>query len=248
MKRYFRFSTRLLLLFAITSGCSSLKAPSMSVSKVMWWKADKADPQVPARLVSTWTDTILNVPGQQSKRGFGGRIMFFTREGKEPVPVDGQLVVYAYDESDGNPSTAEPTRRYIFPAAQFVKHQSESSLGPSYSVWLPWDEVGGSMKNVSLIARFEPRGGPLIVGDQTSHLLPGHQLAESKAPTTLSDDGVQLTNFQESTASIEELRKSLQTIPQGQNRELQTTSIRLPKRLGKDSPAASLAERLRQGK
>lgn len=236
----------MLLTFA-ASGCGSLKAPSMSVSKVMWWKAEKPEPQVPARLVSTWTDTTLNVPGRKSKRGFGGRIMFFSRAGNEPVRVDGQLVVYAYDESAGDPSSAAPTRRYVFPPDQFARHQSESTLGPSYSVWLPWDEVGGPLKNVSLIARFEPRGGPLIVGDQTSHLLPGQQLAEEKSLPASSSEPVQLTTFQESAASVEELRESLQAIPQGGKKEMQTTSIRMPSRFNEGRPTPSLAERLQQG-
>jgi len=54
-----------------------------------------------------------------------------------------------------------------------ARHMSESELGPTYSFWLPWDEVGGRQTEISLIARFEPKGGAVVVGEQTKHLLPG---------------------------------------------------------------------------
>ena len=180
-------------------GCSSVQtgdwklAKTLDVRRAMWWKEHKPEPQIPVRLVSTWTDTVLHRPGQKSQRGFGGRLSFFGRESEDPVRVDGQLVVYAYDESSGDPRSAQPTRRYIFPREQFARHESESQLGPSYSVWLPWDdEVGSQRKNVSLIARFEPHEGPLLVGEQTRHLLPGTALAGDTPAVETASGTVQL--------------------------------------------------------
>ena len=95
------------------------------------------------------------------------------REKDDPVRVEGQLVVYAFDETDRAPHETQPTRRYIFPKDEFARHESDSKLGASYSVWLPWDEAGGPSKKISLIARFEPEGGPIVLGEQTRHMLPG---------------------------------------------------------------------------
>ena len=39
-------------------------------------------------------------PGAKPQRGFGGRIMFYESEDKKPILVDGQLVVYAFDETE----------------------------------------------------------------------------------------------------------------------------------------------------
>ena len=179
-----------LLAVLVTSlGCTWGDSPgwkfvkSWDVRQAVDWKSNKpAPPQLPARLVCTWTDTVLNQAGQKSQRGFGGRIMFFGRKSEAPVRVDGQLVVYAFDETDRKAYETEPTRRYVFPREQFARHESPSKLGPSYSVWLPWDAADGAQKNISLIARFEPHGGPLIVGEQTRHLLPGAVLADTSAP------------------------------------------------------------------
>src|SRR6185436_10868974 len=89
------------------------------------------------------------------------------------IRVDGQLVVYAFDETTRDPYRTEPTRRYIFPAEAFAVRESDGELGTSYSVWLPWDEAGGTERKISLIARFEPKDGPVIAGEQTNHYLAG---------------------------------------------------------------------------
>jgi len=173
------YSCCLLASLIACAGCSTFKAKSTKVAKsldvrrVFGHKSDEPAPQIPIRMVSSWTDTVLNKTNNKPQRGFGGRLTFFGQDRESLIRVDGQLVVYAFEETEGQPQSSQPTRRYVFPSEQFVRHESESTLGPSYSIWLPWDEVGGERKNISLIARFEPKGGPLIVGEQTRHLLPG---------------------------------------------------------------------------
>lgn len=140
-----------------------------------WPFRDKdAQPEgVPVRMVGVWADTVYTQAGQKPQRGFGGRIMFYEREEKDPIIVDGQLVIYAFDESKRDPTDNKPTRRYVFPADQMPVHKSKSELGTSYSFWLPWDEVGGPKTEISLICRFEPTAGGVISSEQTRHLLPG---------------------------------------------------------------------------
>ena len=82
-------------------------------------------------------------------------------------------MVYAFDEDGRDPSNAKPDRKYVFTKEQFAKHYSKSNIGHSYSVWIPWDEVGGPQKQISLIVRFTPDKGDVVVGEQTRHLLPG---------------------------------------------------------------------------
>jgi hypothetical protein len=158
-------------------GCQSTSKKLASVKDVaMPWEGKK-EPRKgsPDRVVGTWTEAVRHNTEVGGERGFGGRLFFYDRQGTDPIRVEGQLVVYAFVE-DGRISTDHrPTRRYVFPPQQFVKHESESEVGVSYSVWLPWDKVGGEEADVSLIARFEPlQGGGLVVGDQTRHRLPGH--------------------------------------------------------------------------
>src|SRR3954462_3003305 len=134
---------------------------------------DKPHEGTPVRMVGTWTDTVLTESGKKPQRGFGGRIMFYEKDEKNPILVEGQLVVYAFDETGRDPTDTKPTRRYVFPTEQIPKHMSKSELGASYSFWLPWDEAGGPKTEISLICRFEPKGGAVITSEQTKHILPG---------------------------------------------------------------------------
>jgi len=203
-----RFQTPTILLFlALTAaaGCTAGKSDgwrftkAFNVRKAVGLKKKEAlaPIQTPTRIVSTWEEATLRRPGKAPQRGFGGRLLFFNNEGQEAVRVAGQLVVYAYDETQRAAHETQPTRRFVFPAEQFARHESESQLGPSYSVWLPWDAVGGAQKNISLIARFEPKKGALIVGEQTKHLLPGKRMLANHeaAPAAKPIGEIELTQF-----------------------------------------------------
>src|SRR5215212_3173815 len=166
------------LSFALVSSAGSaqaLKMPKMFSLDNTWPFRDKDKPQqgTPVRIVGAWTDTVMTQGGQKPQRGFCGRIMFYDKEGKKPILVDGQLVVYAFDETNRQTTDNKPTRRYVFPADQMAIHMSKCDMGASYSFWLPWDEAGGSKTEVGLICRFEPKGGAVVTGEQTHHLLPG---------------------------------------------------------------------------
>jgi hypothetical protein len=156
------------------AGCSMPKASDFKPSK-LFSLSDEEEPEVgiPVRMVGTWTDTVLSQPGKKGQRGFGGRLMFYERSEEKPILVEGQLVVYAFDETGRDVTDNKPTRRYVFPPDQIARHMSKSELGASYSFWLPWDDVGGPQTEVSLICRFEPKGGSVVTSEQTKHMLPG---------------------------------------------------------------------------
>jgi hypothetical protein len=216
----FRLTTRSHLMLVVLStlgvlcacGCASTKrswkfAKNGDFKRAVGLKSDKPlPPETPVRLVSTWTDTVLNQPGKPPQRGFGGKLIFFKPDSEEPVRVDGQLVVYAFDESDREAHETHPSRKYVFPRDEFLRHESETQLGASYSVWLPWDEVGGNIKQISLIARFEPHGGSTVLGEQTKHLLPG---VSKDNPEMLVSPGVGKVDMAQHTE-----RTKLQTVRQ----------------------------------
>lgn len=170
-------SAFLLLVAAVivagVAGCSVPKASDFKPSKLLFWNNDEPKKGLPVRMVGTWTDTVLSTPGQKSQRGFGGRVHFYDKSEEKPILVDGQLVVYAFDESNRAPTDNKPTRRYVFPADQLPLRMSISEIGASYSFFLPWDEAGGPQTEVSLICRFQPKGGAVIASEQTKHILPG---------------------------------------------------------------------------
>ena len=173
--------TNLLLgVFLVASpGCQF--APKHMPSDWLWKK--ETTTATPDRVLPVWTDSVLHQTNQPGIRGFGGRIYFYGKENTDPVEVDGSLAVYVFDADDANPSNQKPLRKFMFTADQFKSHMSKTSIGPSYSVWLPWGEVGGPPMRLSLIARFEGREGGTTISDPTIKMLPGVPVEKEVAKT-----------------------------------------------------------------
>ena len=118
-------------------------------------------------------------PGKPPTRGFGGRLYFYN-EKSHAIPVEGQLVVYAYDDAEAKHANSDPERKYAFTPEQFERHYSKSDLGPSYSIWIPWDAVGGEQKSISLVPVFTASNGQLVMGQQAMNVLPGKSIAKAE--------------------------------------------------------------------
>lgn len=99
--------------------------------------------------------------------------MFFDGQSDEPIRVDGTMTVYAFDGTSANSAGTVPERKFVFLAEDLPKHFSESKLGPSYSFWLPWDELGGYERQLTLVTRFEPVNGAPAMSQPSRHYLPG---------------------------------------------------------------------------
>lgn len=146
----------------------------------------KPKPQTPETVLAVWTDTTLHQPGKPAVRGFGGRVMFFGEDsGEKSVPVEGRVIVYAFDDERPDPSQTAPEKKFVFPADNLAIHESESHLGPSYNFWLPWDNVGGPQRRLSLLTRFEDKSGKIVMSKTAHVLLPGMLAAPQDQPGIL---------------------------------------------------------------
>lgn len=164
------FASLVVLMLAGSTGCQLFPDRPEWPTKLF---GNDEEAVVPTRMMVMWTDTVLHQPQKSGVRGFGGRIYFYREDGPDPVKVDGGLAVYAFDADDLNPKSAKPKRKFLITADQFAEHMSHTSMGASYSVWCPWDEVGGYNEQLSLIVRFEGRSGGVVISDPTVKLLPG---------------------------------------------------------------------------
>ena len=102
--------------------------------------------------------------------------MYFYNANDEVIPVNGQLVVYAFDDSDPNASRDQPSRKYAFTSDQLTRYYSESDLGASYNIWIPWDAVGGDEKQVALFPVFIDDSGKTVRGTFANNRLPGKRI------------------------------------------------------------------------
>jgi hypothetical protein len=146
--------------------------------KKSWFK--KKEYQIPQSMNVTWAHDIISVPGKPPTRGFGGRIYFYN-EKSQAIPVDGELMIYGFDDTHSNHSGAtlasqgmdQADKRFRFTEEQFTTHFSESDLGASYSIWVPWDAAPGAKKKIMLIPTFKSKDGKVIRGNAATLLLPG---------------------------------------------------------------------------
>jgi hypothetical protein len=158
-----------------SSGCQTMK-PDWGK---LWWGGPPSPPKLqeskyptPIKIAIIWSPAVLNQVGESSTRGFGGRIYFYDAKNR-PVPVEGQLVVYAYNDDQPGNENRPPERKFAFTPEQFTTHYSPTELGASYSIWIPWDRIGSSQAQISLIPIFTASSGQLVIGETSHNLLPG---------------------------------------------------------------------------
>ena len=234
------------LVLAFLAGCQSMDLSGLrkaSDKLAITGKDEKIKEsayQAPARLIAIWSEAMYTQPGQRPTRGFGGRLYFYNAKDK-PVPVEGQLVVYAFDESQAGKPSQTPSRKFAFTPEQFTQHYSATELGASYSIWIPWDDVGGVRKSISLLPMFTSTSGQVVIGEQSVNVLPGKS-PENPEPapqgyfaplSSAGPEGVRPASYAGESPSAVRSRDSWQKVhtyePAGNNQtQLRSTTIQLP--------------------
>ena len=149
-------------------GKSSVRGPNAIKSML---SDDKPEFFSPSSMVAIWKPSTYEKPGTKSLRGFGGRF-YFQDARNLPVKVDGTLTIYGYDDAEGE-IAGKADRKFVFESSTFQKHHSTSGLGDSYSFWVPWDEVGGVERTITLIPVFKSADGKIPESKPATLRLPG---------------------------------------------------------------------------
>ena len=222
------------------AGCAEF-----DLKKPIPWKSDHDEKAQSTRVVSMWSDAVLSQADRLPTRGFGGRLMFYSPKSEKPIKVNGTLVVYAFDEEGRDPTNTKPDRKYVITPEQLAKHYSKSQLGDSYSVWIPWDDVGGPRQEISLIVRFIPTEGPVVLGEQTKHVLAGRAPTEAEArakslsrPADSSSQGVRQVSYETPAPGAAGQKPN-----EGTRMRVVTTTIPVPPQLGRSWPVAETTPR-----
>ena len=174
---------------AALPGCAS----SFDLRKSMPWGNNDDKIHEPLKVTVFWSDEIENrADMDRGVRGFGGRLYFYGKDPDKAIKVKGDLVIYAFDETNRDPKNMVPDKKYVFPAKVLEKLYSKSQMGHSYSVWLPWDSVGGPQHEITLTARFASEKGIMVASEPSKQLLPG----DGQMPTpSLATSSNSTSNF-----------------------------------------------------
>lgn len=154
------------LLFLSVTGCAKFDLRR----NIPWQETSNKPVQ---SIVAFWSDAVIERTSGPPYRGFGGRLLFYPADMKRPIKVRGTVVVYAFDDNLPPPDNLKPLRKYVFTNEQLEQVYSDSKLGPSYNVLIPWDEYSPDAQRVSLIVRYIPEDGPSVVSEQARMFLPG---------------------------------------------------------------------------
>ena len=152
----------------LASGCAGL---TKNWSQAMPWAEkpptiSESKYQAPVKMVALWSPAMYNAAGKKPTRGFGGRLYFYNAK-NETISVQGQLVVYCFDDTNKTNDHKQADRRIAFTPEQFSGHFSATELGASYSVWVPWDAIGNPQAEISLVPIFTAATGQVVVGSQS---------------------------------------------------------------------------------
>ena len=157
----------------VSVGCAGLSKSSVRGPSAIKSMLSDDEPEffAPSSMVAIWKPSTYQKPGTKSLRGFGGRFYFHDAQNL-PVKVDGTLTIYGYDDAEGE-TTGKADRKFVFESSTLQKHHSASGLGDSYSFWVPWDEVGGVERTITLIPVFKSIDGKIPESKPATLRLPG---------------------------------------------------------------------------
>jgi len=226
------------------SGCETLidgQPVKKKKKDASWSLFKKKEYQIPQSLNVTWSHDIMTLPGKPPTRGFGGRFYFYN-EKTQTIPVDGDLVVYGFDDTfkqKGTEDLSQADKRFRFTAEQLTTHFSQGELGASYSVWIPWDAAYGSHKKIMLIPTFLTKDGRTVRGAPANLNLPGKSNEDPNAGI------IPQTSTLIPTVLPEQFMDARNSANPNDSSGLRTTTIQVPSKLltrnGKSSDMRALA-------
>ncbi len=222
----------------IFSGCARF-----DLRRNIPWQQEPEGP--PVSVVAFWTDAVLERTGGPPYRGFGGRLLFYSRDMTRSIRAKGTLVVYAFDDDLPPPENLKPVRKFVFTSEQMAQMESESNMGPSYSVLIPWDQFSPEPQRLSLMVRLIPESGGSIISEQARVFLPGLANPGLASPKPHSPDTYAGTRRADaSSPQIEDPRHSVRQTAYAETASSpEAASIgAAPFRSASDSPADTARE------
>jgi hypothetical protein len=204
---YSRQAVLALLLLAMVIGSVGCGLPKQW--HLLADKLPEATPQDPAyQMLCIWEPAEGVGPDGLPTRGFAGKITFFTRNQATGVRVRGDMLISVFDDQSPIEERSKPIRNWEFLGDAWAIHLQDSSIGPSYSVFIPYSRKGNHQAQCALRARFTPENGKQpLYSDTVAVLLPGPPGKKQEQPLNAGQTKKR-TSLQSITIPLHEKRKA----------------------------------------
>lgn len=119
---------------------------------------------VPQQVVVAWSNRVTYVPdpskGGAANPGIAGMVYLFGAVADVPMIGDGSLIVDLYDDTPvGGKANSVMIERWHFDPVALKKLASRDTIGPCYTIFLPWGSYKPDRKTVHLQVKYEPANG-----------------------------------------------------------------------------------------
>ena len=205
-------------------GCATLQLP---FGKNQMQKASARNPVT--QIICIWQSSEGRDPNGMPCRGFAGQILFLAGRNSLPVQVDGDVRVYLFDDQGTPDEQTKPIHQYDFDPTAWSVHLKKGTLGPTYSVFVPYTRRGTYEAKCALRVRLKTGEQAAVFSDMASVPLDGR--------TKKTDDTeVQVPSDEEAkavTEAVSQTRRRTTTIsmdgetakPNTKSRRLETESL-----------------------
>ncbi|WP_397568135.1 hypothetical protein [Schlesneria sp. T3-172] len=151
------------------AGCATFHIPfSKKIPK-----ASASDPVV--QILCLWQQAEGRDPDGYPCKGFSGQILFLSSKAATPVQCEGDVRIYLFDDLGTPEEQTKPLRQFDFDSGSWKIHLTETSLGPTYSVFVPYVRRGVKDANCALRVRLKPSYGQFVFSDLSNMPLNGNK-------------------------------------------------------------------------
>lgn len=185
--------TLLLLLTLATclNGCQSItEVVHNPFSKV---PEPRVNPPV-SEIICVWEKAEGIGLDQQPTRGFAGQLMFFSVKQNEPVPVDGDVQIFVFDDLGTEAELAKPLHTFKFDKEAFHAFKTETNLGIAYQLFIPYVRKTEYQAHCSIRVRVGSELGQPLYSKMAAVILPGPESPQSIARRKASQAAIQLAS------------------------------------------------------
>jgi len=212
------------LLLLATAGCADT-AFIQSRGKFLRGAHNKTQARQAARILCLWEAAEGQGLDGQPSRGFAGQILFFGPGDAAPFPVHGTIRIFEYDNFDPNENSPKPIHAFVFDDGGWNAHRSESTMGESYNVFLPYVKHHAGRAKCALKVEFTAENGRTISSPITEVSLQARQKS-AKAQSAISRN-IARQNLESLAVVPDQFTYGVDT-PRINNKQLQSMTIQLP--------------------